>query len=636
MIMRKLFTLTVMTLLLSIVGADAQNYRKWDFTQWSFTTIDNLKAEDIIGGIDGAGWSSTEKANGDNPQPDNCYWSYSEDNSVNGVLSANGVAIAETEGLIFNPQYTVKRNLAIAVNYPTTTLGTYAGSQYLWLAGGNAKSASARIVCFTIPKVKVGQKITMVVESHKPTDARGVALYVNDATDDANQIGESFKPTTQESHTWVNWTVPAGAATNADGTVDILVVNTSGCHIYSIEVGDDPENTGETPEEICINVTNFPDENFRNYLLEQDYGKDGVLTEEEIEGIISINVRQKEITNLKGIEYFTALKYLYCDKNQLTVLDVSKNTELTNLSCSNNQLTALDVSKNTELTTLYCFNNQLTTLDVSRNTALTKLSCENNQLSALDVSNNTALTSLPCDNNQLTALDVSKNPALISLACSNNQLTALDVSKNPALSWLECYRNNIKGETMTALINSLPNNNNSEINYFCAIYIPTKETNILTKSQVAAVKAKGWIPQYYDSGWKEYEGSDDEVGEDPTIEQCEKPTILYANGELTFGCATEGVEFHWTITNGADSIGNGSKVSFTPKTTVSVYASKDGFKDSDTATLDINGSGGLKGDVNNNGGIDIGDAVTIVNYLVGKTATLSRGTGVTEDMKEPQ
>lgn len=28
-----------------------------------------------------------------------------------------------------------------------------------------------------------------------------------------------------------------------------------------------------------IDETKFPDDNFRNYLLEQDYGKDGVLTE---------------------------------------------------------------------------------------------------------------------------------------------------------------------------------------------------------------------------------------------------------------------------------------------------------------------------------------------------------------------
>ena len=37
---------------------------------------------------------------------------------------------------------------------------------------------------------------------------------------------------------------------------------------------------------------------------------------------ISYNI----ITSLKGIEYFTALKVLNCSKNQLTTLDVSKNS----------------------------------------------------------------------------------------------------------------------------------------------------------------------------------------------------------------------------------------------------------------------------------------------------------------------
>ena len=38
-------------------------------------------------------------------------------------------------------------------------------------------------------------------------------------------------------------------------------------------------------KEIPINATYFPDENFRKYLLEQDYGKDGVITEEEFANI---------------------------------------------------------------------------------------------------------------------------------------------------------------------------------------------------------------------------------------------------------------------------------------------------------------------------------------------------------------
>ena len=192
-----------------------------------------------------------------------------------------------------------------------------------------------------------------------------------------------------------------------------------------------------------INATNFPDANFRNYLLSQSYGEDGELTEDEIKSIISIKVVEKEIASLKGIEFFTALRTLYCENNQLTSLDVSKNTALNDLQCQNNQLTSLDVSKNTALISLDCYNNQLTTLDVTKNTALTSLSCYTNRLTSLDVSKNTALTKLHCHNNQLTSLDVSKNTALKTLYCHNNQLTSLDVSKNTALTTLYCYNNQL-------------------------------------------------------------------------------------------------------------------------------------------------------------------------------------------------
>ena len=40
--------------------------------------------------------------------------------------------------------------------------------------------------------------------------------------------------------------------------------------------------------DVTINETNFPDVNFRNYLLSQSYGKDGMLTDEEIAQIKGI------------------------------------------------------------------------------------------------------------------------------------------------------------------------------------------------------------------------------------------------------------------------------------------------------------------------------------------------------------
>ena len=194
---------------------------------------------------------------------------------------------------------------------------------------------------------------------------------------------------------------------------------------------------------VAIDDTNFPDANFRTIVEHYDTNKDSSLSDTEIAAVEEIDCYDKGISNLKGIEYFTALRSLSCGRNQLTALDVSKNTALTYLHCSYNQLTSLDVSKNTALTKLYCYNNQLTSLDVSKNTALTYLDCWGNSLTKLDVSKNTALTYLDCGYNQLTALDVSKNTALTYLSCSYNQLTTLDVSKNTALTDLLCHNNQL-------------------------------------------------------------------------------------------------------------------------------------------------------------------------------------------------
>ena len=137
--------------------------------------------------------------------------------------------------------------------------------------------------------------------------------------------------------------------------------------------------------DVEINETNFPDVTFRNWVLSQEYGSDGMLTDGEIAGITIINVSGRKIQSLKGIEFFTALVELWANNNQLTTLDVSQNTALQTLVGYKNQLTTLDLSQNTALTGLDIFSNQLMSLDLSNNTALTQLYCDVNQLTTLDV-----------------------------------------------------------------------------------------------------------------------------------------------------------------------------------------------------------------------------------------------------------
>lgn len=196
--------------------------------------------------------------------------------------------------------------------------------------------------------------------------------------------------------------------------------------------------TGSIP----INSTHFPDDHFIAYVeLRCDKDGDGTLSQAELDGVTELYVAYANIKDLTGIELFPNLDKLDCKNNNLTRLDVSKNTKLTKLYCEFNQLTGLDLSKNTALTELNCQVNQLTSLDLSKNTALTKLDCALNPLTSLDVSNNPALTYLDCNYNQLTGLDLSQNTALTKLGCHDNQLTSLDLSKNTALDTLDCSGN---------------------------------------------------------------------------------------------------------------------------------------------------------------------------------------------------
>ena len=195
---------------------------------------------------------------------------------------------------------------------------------------------------------------------------------------------------------------------------------------------------------VAIDATNFPDETFRTYVKENiDTTPDDILTVSELEQVTMIDVSLKEISDLTGVEYFTALKELYCGGNNLTELDVRQNTALQQLHCFDNNLTELDLSQNTALQTLSCNDNNLTELDLSQNSALQRLQCHYNNLTELDVSQNTALQELFCSNNNLTKLDLSQNTALQELHCFDNNLTKLDLSQNTALQTVYCYHNNL-------------------------------------------------------------------------------------------------------------------------------------------------------------------------------------------------
>ncbi|MBO4838513.1 MAG: leucine-rich repeat domain-containing protein [Lachnospiraceae bacterium] len=195
---------------------------------------------------------------------------------------------------------------------------------------------------------------------------------------------------------------------------------------------------------VTINSTNFPDATFRAYVSEKfDTNGNGTLSQAEIDAVTNINVMSKEISSLKGVEYFTSLRELYCNSNDLSSLDVSQCTALTTLYCSNNRLASLSVTSNTNLVNLACGNNRLMSLNVTKNTKLALLSCEENVISSLTLTACPKLTYLNCSFNGLSTLNLTKNTKLETLNCAHNEISSLDVSKCGLLKDLNCNANNM-------------------------------------------------------------------------------------------------------------------------------------------------------------------------------------------------
>ena len=151
-------------------------------------------------------------------------------------------------------------------------------------------------------------------------------------------------------------------------------------------------NSDLISEDIEINVINFPDPNFRKYVRTLKGAEDNLLTGRELLYIERINVDSLNIKSLKGIEYFTSLASLGCDDNQLTSLDISKNTKLNWLSCEGNKLTSLDLTNNPEMNRLWCDNNHLVSLDFNQNAKLEKCYVNNNKYT---LPNGTSISDIP-------------------------------------------------------------------------------------------------------------------------------------------------------------------------------------------------------------------------------------------------
>ena len=197
--------------------------------------------------------------------------------------------------------------------------------------------------------------------------------------------------------------------------------------------------------EVSINVKNFPDSAFREYVkTEFDQDKNDVLSVDELKAATRINFYgNTQIKSVKGIEYFTSLLELRCWETSIESLDLTSNKKLKVLNCTHSQnLTSLNIMGLEELESLDLGNTGIKDLKVKSNKRLKSLQA-GAEIDELDVSSNSELLYLQCSGTKITQLDLSQNKALMGLSVNSTDIKELDISANLDLEWLECANTNI-------------------------------------------------------------------------------------------------------------------------------------------------------------------------------------------------
>ncbi len=219
------------------------------------------------------------------------------------------------------------------------------------------------------------------------------------------------------------------------------------------------EKENNTPgEEGILFKDAFDDENFKSYIKMQIMQNTNInedkykITSETFKNVDTLNLDNKGIKSLKGIEYFESLRTLDCSKNALESLDLSKNEKLSNLVCNDNNLKSLDLYKNNSLNYILCFSNSISKLVLPEQVDLGELNCSNNNLSKLELPKNSNIVKLDCTYNNLTSL-VLPESNIEKLYCGNNKLANLDVSRDVSLKKLYCSFNKLDNLNLSKNIN---------------------------------------------------------------------------------------------------------------------------------------------------------------------------------------
>lgn len=225
---------------------------------------------------------------------------------------------------------------------------------------------------------------------------------------------------------------------------------------YQLEISV-VQNSVEDP---AANWINIPDENFRNYLVENfDTDGDGHISYDEAAVVERIECPEHEIASLEGIKNFTSLKYLDCSYNVITgdfdlsdmvtleeaYIDHNMHTTINLSGCS--ELKIVEANDNVEHTEDYRSIFHTVGINVDGCSELLYLELTDNAIEEIDLSDCAKLQVLRMTWNNLKEIDVTSCPELTHLYVRKNLELAgtLDVSKNTKLVELWCAESSLTG-----------------------------------------------------------------------------------------------------------------------------------------------------------------------------------------------
>lgn len=220
------------------------------------------------------------------------------------------------------------------------------------------------IILFSLISCKSDEVLFTLTTEVSPTDSGSISpksgsVWLGD------QINLNAIPNTGFS--FLHWT-------SGDSSSEIIYDSINSTSI-SIIINSDLTITAN-----FLPKTQLNDSSFEKYLIEIgiDDILDGFVDTKKCLSVTSMDLSNKNIRDLTGLNVFKNLKVLVADNNFLENIDLSQNDKLEILSLSNNNLENIDLSSLPSLALLNLSSNNFNSLDVSSSSYLYNLDIRKN------------------------------------------------------------------------------------------------------------------------------------------------------------------------------------------------------------------------------------------------------------------